>query len=148
MRPSPREVKWLAPVTWSHTAGSTHLSSRKLQGNKIKSILFEAVHQSRVRQHTDKRTQWSLKDTVSRLRSLRVERRTYLVSLSMVCTWTLLWVWERTASCWAHFKQRPPTWLDILAARRDSLCFSRSLRSSQFFWYSARSFLKRRERKF
>ena len=69
---------------------------------------------------------------------------THLVSLSMVCTWTSPWVWERTASCWAHFKQRPPTRLGTFAARRDSLCFSRSLRSSQVFWYSAKSFLRRR----
>lgn len=69
---------------------------------------------------------------------------TYLVSVSMVWTCTLLWVWERTASCWAHFKQRPPTRLEAPAARRDSLCFNLSLRSSQVFWYSTKSFLKGR----
>lgn len=69
---------------------------------------------------------------------------TYLVSVSMVWMCTLLWVWERTASCWAHFKQRPPTRLEAPAARRDSLCFNLSLRSSQVFWYSTKSFLKER----
>ena len=146
MRLKPREVRPLVrndliAQPWQNPA---ILSSRKLWWrDHFQSISLEAQGQSHMRQHGDKGTQRSFKDAI-----LHVEKHTYLVSLSMVCTWTLLWVWERTASCWAHFKHRPPTQLEVFAARRDSLCFSRSLRSSQFFWYSAKSFLKRRERKF
>lgn len=69
---------------------------------------------------------------------------TDLVSLSMVCTWTLQWVCARMASCWAQFRHRPPTWPEFLAVNSDFWCFSLPSKSLHVFWDSERSFLERR----